>query len=516
MKKPRPELDQKSAPPECTGTPAATLTPEVFQHAVEQADLAISITDTHANILYVNPAFSRVTGYQPDEVVGRNESLLSNKTTPPEVYKSLWQKIAVGEPWGGRLVNRRKDGGKYLAELVITPVADAGGEVVNYLGLHRDMTELHRLECQVRNQKALIESVVDGAPVALALIDGNEKIVLDNHEYKKLVADLGGREPASVILAAIRADLGADLTAHRSGEGYAFLDREVRIDRPNASTRWFSCSGVWVKEQDSRADSFFTDESRTYLLLVATEVTKLRAQQEKAQLAALQSLVAEEDRVNALRESLSAAVFQLEGPLNMISSAVTMLARRGSNDPMGVALAEAVALGEEALTKLRAMIPEERAENVTLVNVNDMVRKSLDLCTGRLLAAGISVAWKPQSTLPFFNGHANKLLTLFKSLMDNAIDAMNGRGWRERDLSVITLSHDNAIEVIVEDSGPGIPMEMQLKVFEPFFTTKDSARHIGTGLASAQQIAIDHGGSIEIDPETRKGCRIRVILPLQR
>ncbi|HPU79986.1 PAS domain S-box protein, partial [Accumulibacter sp.] len=151
--------------PQVTEKLSPSIHPQVFQHTVNQADMAISITDVRGNILYVNPAFTRVTGYGSDEAIGKNQSILSNQSMPRAFYQSLWQQISRGEPWGGRLVNRRKDGSKYLAELSISPVVNGAGEVLNYLGMHRDITEVQRLEYQVRNQKALIESVVDAAPV---------------------------------------------------------------------------------------------------------------------------------------------------------------------------------------------------------------------------------------------------------------------------------------------------------------------------------------------------------------
>jgi len=496
--------------------------PGVFRHTVDQADIAISITDVHGNILYVNPAFTRVTGYGADEAIGHNESILSNKTTPPQVYKSLWQKISRSEAWSGRLVNRRKDGSRYLAELTISPVADAGGVVLNYLGMHRDVTEMHRLECQVKNQKALIESVVDAAPVAVVLLDVDDRVVLDNHEYKKLQADLDMAEPAPMLMTAIRAGLEIETAAGRPSSGYAFLNREVRLDLPGGKPpRWFSCSGSRVHEDDSAADAFFAGGGRDYLLLVATDISGLRAQQEKVRMAALQAVMAEEDRVSALRESLSAAVFRLEGPLNMMDSVAGMLTRRaGGNDPMAVALADAMAAGQQALTDLRAMIPAETLEPTGSSNVNELLRDALDLATGRLLAAGIRVSWKPQAMLPALQGYPNKLRALFKALIDNAIEAMSARGWRERELVVLTRAQLGSIEIVIEDSGPGIPPAQQLKVFEPFYTTKREGHgqrgHLGTGLAAAQQVAADHGGTIEIDPALTTGCRVRVVLPVRR
>ncbi len=488
----------------------------VFVHTVYQADVAISITDTHGDILYVNPAFTRVTGYPAAEAIGRNESMLSHKTTPPEVYQSLWRQISRGEAWCGRLINRRRDGSEYLAEVNISPVVNDRGEVRNYLGMHRDITAMHRLENQVKNQKALLESVVDAAPVVIALLDVDDRVVLDNHEYKKLQADLGMAEPATMLMTSIRASLEAEAVNGRRSSGYAFLGREVRLDPADGKPpRWFSCSGSCVREDDVAADAFFAGGGRDYLLLVAMEITSLRAQQEKVRVADLQAAMAEEDRASSLRESLSAATYRLEGPINMMASVVGMLSRRsGESDPMVLALSDAVSVGQQALTELRAMIPAETREPVGSINLNEILRDALDLATGRLLAAGITVTWKPQAMLPTLHAYPNKLRSLFKALLDNAIEAMSARGWRERELMVISRAKLGSIEVVIEDSGPGVPAESQLKVFEPFYTTKH--RHLGTGLAAAQQVAADHGGTIEIDPRKGAGCLVRVVLPVKR
>ena len=77
------------------------LTPEVFQQAVEHAPIAISITDLKANILYANRAFSSITGYDSREVIGKNESVLSNGTTPRLVYQALWSRLAQKKAWSG-------------------------------------------------------------------------------------------------------------------------------------------------------------------------------------------------------------------------------------------------------------------------------------------------------------------------------------------------------------------------------------------------------------------------------
>ena len=107
--------------------------------------------------------------------------------------------------------NKREDGSRYLADVTITPVVDGEGLTTHFLGMHRDVTEVHRLERQVQNQKTLIESVVDAAQVAIVLLDEKERVLLDNQEYKKLIGELG-KEPAVKILAAMREQLGDAFT----------------------------------------------------------------------------------------------------------------------------------------------------------------------------------------------------------------------------------------------------------------------------------------------------------------
>lgn len=512
---------RKESLPAAPGMPAGAaasvdILPRVFREAVAQADIAISITDTRANILYVNPAFERVTGFAAAEAVGQNQSLLSARATPSGVYAALWQTIGAGEPWSGSLVNRRKDGSEYLADLLITPVLDAAGKVGNFLGIHRDITALHRLECRVNNQKALIESVVDSAPVAIALLDGEDCVVLDNHEYKKLMGDLGMTEPASVILDAVRADMGHGLGPARDGT-QAFADREIRIERPGGKPpRWFSCTGTWVKSIDEGADAFFGHRDSIYLLLIAKEITQQRLQQEKARIAALQATMAEENRISGLRESLSAALFQMEGPLNVLASVVAMQERRGRHDPTAEALAAALQAGQAALDTLQRAIPERSAETATTANINELLRDVLDLVTGRLLAAGITVNWRPQAVLPAVQAYPVRLRALFKALIDNAIEALNAKGWRVRELTLTTRSLPGSVEIVVADSGPGIPPDLRLKVFEPFFSSRNGGvHHAGTGLAMAQQVVTDHGGTIEIGDSHAGGCRMRIVLPMR-
>jgi signal transduction histidine kinase len=129
------------------------------------------------------------------------------------------------------------------------------------------------------------------------------------------------------------------------------------------------------------------------------------------------------------------------------------------------------------------------------------------------LAAGVVVDWQPALVLPELSGHKNELRSLFKHLIDNALQALHESGRTHRELRLSTRALDDGVEVIVEDNGPGVPPAARFKVFEPFYIGWRQRRgRAGMGLALAQEIVNQHGGSIEIDADYHEGCRFRVTL----
>jgi len=115
--------------------------------ALAAAANAMLITDQDGRIQWANPAFSRLSGYDLEEVVGRNpRDLVRSGFQSESFYEALWQTISSGRPWQGELVNRRKDGSTYEEELTITPVLSADGKVQNYIAIKQDVSERKRLE----------------------------------------------------------------------------------------------------------------------------------------------------------------------------------------------------------------------------------------------------------------------------------------------------------------------------------------------------------------------------------
>jgi nitrogen fixation negative regulator NifL len=499
-----------------TGDADAPLPPRVYFETVEQAPVAISITDDKADILYVNTAFEQLTGYRRDEVIGRNESILSNNATPSSIYRQLWRTIQDKHTWHGILVNRTKAGGDYLAELTISPVLDAGGRIRFYLGMQRDVSREHRLEVDLRAQKTRIEAVLNAAPVLVVLLDAAGKIVLDNMEYKKLLGDLRGEEPVERLRQALTEQAGFD-PLERVLQGDGFKDVEISLMPPGGNApRWFSCSGVAVNESDASARGYFgaADAGEQRLLLLANEVTARRREIDRAHLEHLRARLAEQQLSEGVREALGAAIYQIEQPLNLIRAATLMFGDKGGElAPFVDNLRQISAASEKALATLRAALPHESLEAGAMLNVNELLRHVLELETDRLLAAGVVVDWQPAMQLPELSGHRNQLRSLFKYLIDNALQALHESRRAQRELRLATRALEGAVEVVIQDNGPGLPAVDRLKAFEPFFVGWRRRRgRAGMGLSLAQEIVNQHGGTIEIDDAYHDGCRVKLVL----
>ncbi len=121
----------------------------VLTRAVEQASDSIVITDPQGAIVYVNPSFERVSGWSRDEAVGQNPRILKSGEQDDALYRRMWDALARGEAWTGRLVNRRKDGTLFEEEATISPVRDGSGQVVNYVAVKHDLTNETRLAQQL-------------------------------------------------------------------------------------------------------------------------------------------------------------------------------------------------------------------------------------------------------------------------------------------------------------------------------------------------------------------------------
>jgi len=133
----------------------------MLQSAVmESAANAIAITTPDATIEWVNPAFTRLTGYSLKELVGRSTRILNSGKQPKAFYEELWRTILEGKVWRGEMINRRKDGSLYTERMTITPVltnvgSGGTGTITHFVAVKEDVTAVKQMEDQLRRAQRM-------------------------------------------------------------------------------------------------------------------------------------------------------------------------------------------------------------------------------------------------------------------------------------------------------------------------------------------------------------------------
>lgn len=122
----------------------------LLNRAVEQSPASIIVTDSEGFIEYVNPKFTDLTGYEPDEVIGKKPSLLKSGHHPESFYKDLWDTITSGNNWSGEIMNKNKKGDYYWESVLISPLSDSDDRITHFIAVKEDITD----------KKELLESLV--------------------------------------------------------------------------------------------------------------------------------------------------------------------------------------------------------------------------------------------------------------------------------------------------------------------------------------------------------------------
>lgn len=129
-----------------------------LSRAIEQSPVSVEITDLTGAIEYVNPSFTRSSGYTLDEVRGKNPRLLKSGLVDPAVYVEFWRTITAGRVWEGDFINRKKNGELMTEHVIVSPVLGVDGRPTHYVALKEDVTERKRTERALFFNRFVVEN----------------------------------------------------------------------------------------------------------------------------------------------------------------------------------------------------------------------------------------------------------------------------------------------------------------------------------------------------------------------
>ena len=143
----------------------------LFQQLLEQSNNSVMITDANGVIEFVNPAFTQITGYSVEQMLGRKPNFLASGVHDGAFYRNIWEQIKQGEVWRGDICNRRANGELYWESTTITPIYDHHGVVAHYLSIKEDVTQRKLAEEQLARSESRFRGLFHASALGLALLN---------------------------------------------------------------------------------------------------------------------------------------------------------------------------------------------------------------------------------------------------------------------------------------------------------------------------------------------------------
>ncbi len=225
--------------------------------ALESAANGILITDREGNISWVNPAFTRLTGYSAEQAIGQTPRILKSGQQDEAYYKKLWDTVLAGEVWSGKLINRRKDGTLYTEEQTITPLKDEAGEISHFISIRQDVTARVQAEQALQESETRFKQLAEAIEDVFTITDLKSWSVLyANPAYEKL-----WRQPVQELYEDSerwaegihpedrqRVQKAWKQMAKRGG----IFDEQYRVIHPDGSMRWVRDRGYPIRDESGQ------------------------------------------------------------------------------------------------------------------------------------------------------------------------------------------------------------------------------------------------------------------------
>ncbi|MDH4235550.1 MAG: diguanylate cyclase, partial [Gallionella sp.] len=219
----------------------------------EGSSSGVMLTDADLNIVEVNPAFTRITGYSPEEILGKNPHWLASGRQDRNFYEEMWRSINENGHWQGEIWNRRKNGEVYPEWLNINPVLGKPGVLTNYVGIFSDISDRKQAEAKIHqlafydpltdlpNRRLLMDRLQQALAVSARAGEHGALLFLDLDNFKTL-NDTKGHETGDVLLKEVAKRLGlcvrnGDTVARLGGDEFVVVLESLSADTDDAANQ---------------------------------------------------------------------------------------------------------------------------------------------------------------------------------------------------------------------------------------------------------------------------------------
>ncbi|MBD2199415.1 MULTISPECIES: sensor histidine kinase [Calothrix] len=472
---------------------------------------ADTINEPGPRILYVNEAFTRITGYQPEEVLGKTPRILQGPKTDRQELQKIRASLARWEPVTVEVINYRKDGTEFWNEFSIVPVANHQGWYTHWIAVQRDTTSRKQVEQALRQSEERWRSLIENALDIIMILDPDGTISYVSPSVQKILGYAVGDLLGNNVMALVHPDDIAMI-----GDRLTNTIPNPELTRP-IEFRYRHQDNSWrILEAISQP---FVDSVATLRIIVnARDIT------ERKRLDEIRLALEREKELSALKTRFfSMASHEFRTPLSIALAAAQVLencrdewetsAKRLRNlQRIQDSVKHMVQLLDDILTINRAETGK-LAFNPQALDLELYCRDFLDQMRESVGSQhNLRFSCQGQSALVCMD---EKLLrSMLSNLLSNAIKYSPTGG-------VVHLSlefQSDRLILAVQDRGIGMSPEDQKQLFEPFHRGKNVRTIPGTGLGLVVvKKCVDlHQGTINITSEVGMGTTCLVTIPLLR
>ncbi len=478
--------------------------------ALNAAANAVVLTDRSGNIIWVNGAFTKMTGYTADEALGQNPRFLKSGSHPKSFYKAMWETLQRGEVWSGEVVNRRKSGELYTEEMTITPVCDDRNGIMHFIAIKQDVTQRRLMEEALEHSQASLQSLVDSAPLGIcrSSVKGDCCETL-NSTLREM---LGGYKVDEALQLKLSKQVWAD--AKDRSRMIEILQRNYRIKGFETAFRRRDGSRIAVRIAGSLIRDNDGSEHFEGYVEDLTQQNTLEQQLRQAQ------------KLEAVGRLAGGMAHDFNNILLIIKlSTDLMLSQITPDSSLTTPLLQVSKAADRAAKLTRQMLAFGRQQILQprIINLNSVVRETSHMLR-RVIGEDIQMVTKFSDELDNSRLDPDQIAQIVLNLAVNARDAMPEGGTLRLETANVDLSDANIetpgpmqagryVMLAVSDTGTGIDKSILPRIFDPFFTTKEVGKGTGLGLSIVYGIVKQCGGYIWAKSEPGHGTAFSLYFP---
>lgn len=466
--------------------------------ALDAAANAIVITDPRGSILWVNPAFTRLTGYSSKEALGRNPRILKSGAHPDDFFAGLWKTVTTGIVWKGQTINRKKDGTLYVEDQTITPVRNPEGEMTHFIAIKNDITAQRRAEEALKIREEQYRLVVENVREIIFRCDTEGRWAFLNHAWTELLGYPLEESLGRSFLEFVDPEdhlLGVEIFRLLQSAEKAMVRRDIRGITRNGETRWFEVVAVRMEGLDGT----FVGTSGTIADITRRkEVERLKS-----------------DFVSTVSHELRTPLTSIRGSLGLLGGGIGGVLSPQAQDLLAIAQRNCERLGL-LIDDLLDMEKIESGKMVFSIRVVELLPLVEQVIRGASAYAGqFGVVLRITAAVQGARVKADpgRLTQVLTNLLSNAAKFSPQNS--TVDVSMERL--EGKIRVAVRDYGPGVPEEFRPRIFEKFAQADGSEARkkggTGLGLSISRAIVERLGGRLDFESRVGEGTAFYFELP---